>query len=214
MSKLLRGKPAPERRASPSPRRGRRPRVEGPTPTREQVVAAVIAMAERDGEGSINMRSLANELGVSPRFLYLLVESKDELYSLAADALLAQWTIPSKGTWQERFAIIARTGFRLARRFPELTRRSMQHSLEDEYPPNSARILQAIRDCLLEAGLASRAATRMQLVYNSLLLGSLEMARSAAGIRDPKLHRELDAAFETGLQHLIAGIQATARQKS
>ena len=57
--------------------------------TREQVVAAAVELADRDGIGSISMRRLAQELGVEAMSLYTHVRSKDDLLDGMVDAVIS-----------------------------------------------------------------------------------------------------------------------------
>ena len=56
--------------------------------TREQVVTAAIALADRDGIESISMRRLAQELGVEAMSLYTHVRSKEDLLDGMVDAVI------------------------------------------------------------------------------------------------------------------------------
>jgi AcrR family transcriptional regulator len=56
--------------------------------TREQVVAAAIELADRDGIESISMRRLAQELGVEAMSLYTHVRNKDDLLDGMVDAVI------------------------------------------------------------------------------------------------------------------------------
>ena len=57
--------------------------------TREQVVTAAIALADRDGIESISMRRLAQELGVEAMSLYTHVRNKDDLLDGMVDAVIS-----------------------------------------------------------------------------------------------------------------------------
>jgi AcrR family transcriptional regulator len=63
--------------------------------TREQVVAAAIELADRDGIESISMRKLGQELGVEAMSLYTHVRSKDDLLDGVVDAVIGM--IPTDG---------------------------------------------------------------------------------------------------------------------
>ena len=56
--------------------------------TREQVVAAAIELADRDGIESISMRRLAQELGVEAMSLYTHVRNKEDLLDGMVDAVI------------------------------------------------------------------------------------------------------------------------------
>ncbi len=58
--------------------------------TRAAVLAAAVALADRDGLDAVSMRNLAQELGVVPMALYKHVANKDELLDGMADAIVAE----------------------------------------------------------------------------------------------------------------------------
>ena len=58
--------------------------------SRESVVAAAEAVAERDGFAGMSLRAVAVELGVSPTAIYHHVAGKDELIDAVGDAFAAR----------------------------------------------------------------------------------------------------------------------------
>jgi len=58
--------------------------------TRERVVAEALAVISTDGAQALSMRAIAARLGVVPGALYRHVRSKEQLYDLALDAVLAE----------------------------------------------------------------------------------------------------------------------------
>src|SRR4029450_111820 len=54
--------------------------------SRERIVGAAVALADREGVESLSMRRLAQELGVVPMALYKHVASKDEMLDGMVDA--------------------------------------------------------------------------------------------------------------------------------
>ena len=58
--------------------------------TRERVVAEALAVISTEGAEALNMRALARRLGVVPGALYRHVRSKEQLYDLILDAVLAE----------------------------------------------------------------------------------------------------------------------------
>jgi AcrR family transcriptional regulator len=91
---------------SPSRGRGRRPRSESArepvwarrsrhgrqrTPaSAEEIVAAALAIADRDGMEAVSMRRVASDLGVGTMTLYTYVASKDDLLDLMDDAVMGE----------------------------------------------------------------------------------------------------------------------------
>jgi AcrR family transcriptional regulator len=57
--------------------------------TRQQVVTAAIALADRDGIESISMRRLAQELGIEAMSLYTHVRNKEDLLDGMVDAVIS-----------------------------------------------------------------------------------------------------------------------------
>src|SRR5689334_14641623 len=61
-----------------------------PALTRERVVAEALTVISMDGAQALSMRGLARRLGVVPGALYRHVRSKEQLYDLILDAVLAE----------------------------------------------------------------------------------------------------------------------------
>src|SRR2546429_16132 len=58
--------------------------------TRQRVIAEALAVISADGVQALSMRALAGRLGVVPRALYRHVRSKEKLYDLILDNVLAE----------------------------------------------------------------------------------------------------------------------------
>jgi AcrR family transcriptional regulator len=82
---------------------------------REAILAAALALVDARGLDGLNMRALAQELGVGTMSLYHHVPNKDALLQGIVEAVLAEIEIPSPdaGPWDERVLLMARS-FRLA----------------------------------------------------------------------------------------------------
>ncbi|MEV0027607.1 TetR/AcrR family transcriptional regulator C-terminal domain-containing protein [Nocardia sp. NPDC050793] len=75
----------------------------------DAVVAAAIALADRDGYEKVSIRAVAAELGLRPMSLYTYVPSKEALAVLMVDAVAAEDApIPAELPMRERIAAIAR----------------------------------------------------------------------------------------------------------
>lgn len=61
-----------------------------PVLTRAQIVAAAVALVDRDGLAALSMRRLAGELGVGPMSLYYHVPDRAALEDLIFDAVLGE----------------------------------------------------------------------------------------------------------------------------
>ncbi|NUP28947.1 MAG: TetR/AcrR family transcriptional regulator [Nocardia sp.] len=89
------------------PRRGGR----GPrqTVSVDEVVAAAIGLADREGYDKVSVRAVAAELGLRPMSLYTYVPSKDALTTLMVDAVALEDTpIPAELPVRDRLVALAR----------------------------------------------------------------------------------------------------------
>jgi AcrR family transcriptional regulator len=80
--------------------------------SRERILRAAVALADRDGVGSLSMRRLAKELGVEAMSLYHHVANKEALLDGMVDLVFAEIELPATGDgWKaamRRRAISAR----------------------------------------------------------------------------------------------------------
>jgi AcrR family transcriptional regulator len=66
--------------------------------TRERVLRAAVALADRDGLQSLTMRTLGQELGVEAMSLYHHVANKDDLLDGIVDLVVGEIEVPGPGT--------------------------------------------------------------------------------------------------------------------
>jgi AcrR family transcriptional regulator len=70
--------------------------------SRASIVRAAIQLADRDGLGSVSMRSVAGQLGVEAMSLYHHVRSKEDLLDGMVDSVFAEFRSPAPGgDWRE-----------------------------------------------------------------------------------------------------------------
>jgi AcrR family transcriptional regulator len=119
---------------------------------REAILEAALRLVDRDGLAGLNMRALAQELGVGTMSLYHHVPNKDALLDGIVEALLGEIEVPApdSATWDERAAQMARSFREVALRHPNCV------TLLVTRPFSSATALrpcEAAFDILAEAGL-------------------------------------------------------------
>jgi AcrR family transcriptional regulator len=87
---------------------------------RSAILRAAVELVDRDGLAGLNMRGLAQRLGVGTMSLYHYVPNKQALYDGIVEAVLAEIEIPpvESGTWDERAASMARSLRAVALRHP------------------------------------------------------------------------------------------------
>jgi AcrR family transcriptional regulator len=98
----------PKRRATPLPL------------SRERIVAAALALAEREGLEGLSMRRLGAELGREAMSLYHFFPSKQQLVDALVDHAIASVEIPEKGEPLARMRQAMRNYRRMAHRFGHL----------------------------------------------------------------------------------------------
>jgi AcrR family transcriptional regulator len=90
-------------RVEPTPRR--------PRFTREDITEAAVRIADAEGFDALSMRKLATELDAGTMTIYHYVRTKDELLTLAVDAVMAEVTLaPDEsmpGNWRDALTMLA-----------------------------------------------------------------------------------------------------------
>jgi AcrR family transcriptional regulator len=94
------------------PRHARTPRSRqerDPALSRNEIVSTAVSLADAHGAEAINMRRIAQELGVGTMSLYWHVGNKEQLLDLMLDAVAGEdQDTEQSGNWQEDLAAIAR----------------------------------------------------------------------------------------------------------
>jgi AcrR family transcriptional regulator len=137
--------------------------------TRDRVVAAAIALADRDGVESISMRRLAQELGVEAMSLYTHVRNKDDLLDGMIDAVIGQIPVDAAGAgWKAalREMVLAARGVVL--RHPWAPR-----TMETRTAPGLAatRYINAVLGILREGGFSIAQAHHALHILGSRVVG-------------------------------------------
>ena len=69
-----------------------------PALSRERIVTAAVAVADRGGLAAVSMRNVGRELGVEAMSLYHHLRGKEELLDALADWAFAAITLPAAGS--------------------------------------------------------------------------------------------------------------------
>lgn len=92
--------------------------------SRAEVIAAAVALADREGLAAVSMRRVAAELGTGAASLYRYVDSRDDLLDLMTDEVVAGYQLPAPGgPWLPGLLEVCRQGRELMLRhgwLPEL----------------------------------------------------------------------------------------------
>jgi DNA-binding transcriptional regulator YhcF (GntR family) len=169
--------------SSSRPRASARARDAEATLTRERIVAAATAVADKEGLGALSMRHVAAELDVATMSLYRHIRDKDDLLALMIDAAFAEWRgspLKSGDTWQEILAKAAREMWSIFRRHLWL---APAYSVTRPLAvPSGLAYTEHVLGTLLDRGLKPATAFSMSLILFNFVRGfatSLEMEATA-----------------------------------
>lgn len=168
--------------------------VAGPSAARDReltlarIVAAAIALADRDGLADLSMRRLAGDLGVATMSLYRHVPSRDELLLAMIDAAIGSVTLPPRPPkgWRVALELVARREWALFKKHPWLG--PSMSLTRPQLAPNAMRLSEFVLAAFDGTGL-----TFAERMYVQVLLFSF--VRGLASALEP----EVEAQRESGL---------------
>jgi len=163
--------------------------------TRERVVAEALAVISTDGAEALGMRALARRLGVVPGALYRHVRSKEQLYDLILDAVLAEvdWRTDPALPWTAQVAMLAHRLRAVLENHPGI---AALLKTRDPISPASLALAEAFLASLHAAGRPGRqAALAFRLIYDYTLGFALADPASPAEqrLRDSASRQQLHA---------------------
>ena len=137
--------------------------------SKERVLAAAVAVADRGGLPDLTIRSLANELGAKPMSVYYYVESKDVLLDNLVDLVFEEIELPDPdGDWRDQ----------MRRRAASARDRLRQHPwaiglLESRTTPGPATLRHhdAVLACLRHAGFSRELTAHAYALIDSYVYG-------------------------------------------
>jgi AcrR family transcriptional regulator len=163
--------------------------------TRERVVAEALAVISADGAQALSMRAIGGRLGVVPGALYRHVRSKEQLYDLVLDAVLAEVDTQADpgAPWAAQVAVLAHRLRAVLEKHPGI---AALLKARDPISPASLTLAEAFLAPLCAAGLPGREAGRaFRLVYDYTVGFALSDPTSPAEqrLRDDPTRQELHA---------------------
>ncbi len=166
----------------------------------ETIVRAAEYLVDAEGLAALTMRRLGRELGVEAMSIYHYVPNKRALERLLVDRLLAPSADLPDGTTLDRLVSFTR-----ALRRALLVRPALAALVADDLPSGlfESAAAGAIRSGLIEGGFDSSASAWIFDAFVSYAVGhvSVEAATERVTADDD------EAAFETGLRFLLAGLR-------
>ena len=160
-----------------------RPRGAEATLSKERIVAAATAVADKEGLDALSMRRVAVELDVATMSLYRHVQDKDDLLTAMVDAAFGEWQAPpprSGAAWQALLTEAARELWQIFRRHLWL---APAYSLTRPLIlPSGLAYSESVLATLLDRGVKPATAFSMHLILFNFVRGfatSLEMEATA-----------------------------------
>jgi len=140
-----------------------------PRLSRERVLSAAVAIADRGGLPGLTIRSLAKELGAKPMSVYYYVASKDDLLDSLVDIVFDEIELPDpEGDWRQE----------MRRRAVSARARLKQHPwaiglLESRTSPGPATLRhhEVVLACLRHAGFSLELTAHAYALIDSYVYG-------------------------------------------
>jgi AcrR family transcriptional regulator len=167
--------------------------------TREQVVAAAIELADRDGIESISMRRLAQELGVEAMSLYTHVRSKNDLLDGMVDAVISMIPVDADAAgWRASLRRMALGARGVMLRHPWAPR-----TVETRAAPGPAGLayVNAVLGILREGGFSIAQAHHALHILGSRVLGFTQGVFDDSADSDPETAASLPDEFVTAFPY-------------
>jgi AcrR family transcriptional regulator len=163
--------------------------------SRQRVLDAAVALADRDGVGALSMRRLAQELGVEAMSLYHHVAGKDAILDGIVDVVFGEIELPSgDGGWKaamRRRAISARAALR---RHPWAT--ALMESRTTPGPAN-LRHHDAVLGVLRNAGFSVELAAHAYSLLDAYIYG-FALQESSLPFQTPEETAEVASSILAG----------------
>ena len=151
--------------------------------SQDAIVDAALKIISRKGVDALNMRALADALGVSAMAAYYYVNNKEDLLSLCGDSVYERVIVPSEdeGNWDERLRVLIVRQREAMRPYPGL-----REALTGVDMEHRRRLEDAEFDILLAAGFTAAQAVP---AFRTLLSWTLGNAAIESSLRDPSSRR-------------------------
>lgn len=167
--------------------------------TRERVVAEALTVISTDGAAALSMRALATRLGVVPGALYRHVRSKEQLFDLVVDGVLAEVDCQADHAlaWTEQVKVLAHRLRAVLEDHPGI---AGLLKTRDPLGPHSLAVAEAFLAPLQAADLPRRqTAVAFSLIYD-YTLGFALSDRTTVNeqrVQDAATRRQLHAFFRS-----------------
>jgi AcrR family transcriptional regulator len=165
-----------------------------PRHSREEITAAAIGIADREGLDAVSMRRVAAELGTGAASLYRYLDTRDDLLDLMIDATGAEYVLGApEGDWLAGLLEVGEQARAIIRRHPWLASLIITRPV---LGPNGLALLEHTLTVLERhpAGIAAKLEAFAILSTTAAMFVQNELAGGAA-------HQQRNAVY---LQHALA----------
>ena len=141
-----------------------------PRHTREQIAAAALAIADREGFEAVSMRRVAREVGAGTMTLYHYVRTKADLVDLMDDAIMGEVLIPDgelPATWRAAMRAIACSSYAAFLRHPW----ALQAMTGSRGGPNGMRHFEQSLAAVASLALPARAKLELMGIVDDYVFG-------------------------------------------
>lgn len=184
--------------------------------TRERVVAAALAVVDRDGLERLTMRALGRELGVDPMAAYHHVPNKAAVLQGVVEAILAEIPLPDPGSdmgWPDVVRLIAGSYRRALLAHPNALPVA---STQPPLTPASLGLIEATMALLMRGGLTALESLEVVNGTAALVIGSTIAEAGVTPGAEP-IEQQAIVAVYAGLPPetfpILSGILATMDQE-
>jgi AcrR family transcriptional regulator len=172
---------------------------------RQEIVEAAIAIADKGGLDAVSMRTVADQVGVTPMALYRHFDGKVALLDGMVERLVTSLQ-PERvsGTWDERLTALAHAYRGVAQRHPWSAQLLFSRP---SVTPDAARVTEFIYAAIRQAGVPESQVGRLERLVTTFVIGY-----AASEVLGRFAHRTLDfsAEFEADLADLKRLITSVA----
>jgi AcrR family transcriptional regulator len=172
---------------------------------RQEIVEAAIAIADKGGLDAVSMRTVADQVGVTPMALYRHFDGKVALLDGMVERLVTSLQ-PERvsGTWDERLTALAHAYRGVAQRHPWSAQLLFSRP---SVTPDAARVTEFIYAAIRQAGVPESQVGRLERLVTTFVIGY-----AASEVLGRFAHRPLDfsAEFDADLADLKRLITSVA----
>jgi len=167
--------------------------------TREQIATTAVALADAEGPDALSMRRLAQALGVGTMTLYGYVRTKQDLFALVDDTIMAELVIPEDEfpgeDWRAALTAIAIRSRQSFDRHPWILR--AMGTLGSRLGPNAMRHFDQTVRAVAQLGLTPAEKLDLTSLIDEYVFGYATNQAFETGMTDDVARAELRAWIDT-----------------